>query len=385
MSIRKRPSKKAKNGYVYEVYFPYKQNGITERYSKSGFKTKKEAQEHEALTLASLKENGSIKKEINKTLNEVFSEFVEIGSTNYQINTITTMKKNYEAHVKNKLGQLLINKIDYALLQKYFNSRADSSIGVNKNVKKVINCAMNYAIKANYITINPISLVDISGIDKTKDKDKILLNTEIDTIIEELNKTNDFTYQAYAIAIQIGRYTGLRISEVFALEKSDIDFENDTIDVNKKLIYQNLKKDQLYYTNQMKSKSSKAVIPLANILKNILVPWFNKNPYDKAVCDIEGNYIHPSCFNLQVKKICMRFNIYFHFHMLRHTFATTLATNNVDIKTTQELMRHSNFNTTMNIYTHINDTVKKKAINGVFNIKSVEKVSKTKQEFSKLS
>lgn len=295
------------------------------------------------------------------------------------------MKKNYEAHVKNKLGQLLINKIDYALLQKYFNSRADSSIGVNKNVKKVINCAMNYAIKANYITINPISLVDISGIDKTKDKDKILLNTEIDTIIEELNKTNDFTYQAYAIAIQIGRYTGLRISEVFALEKSDIDFENDTIDVNKKLIYQNLKKDQLYYTNQMKSKSSKAVIPLANILKNILVPWFNKNPYDKAVCDIEGNYIHPSCFNLQVKKICMRFNIYFHFHMLRHTFATTLATNNVDIKTTQELMRHSNFNTTMNIYTHINDTVKKKAINDVFNIKSVEKVSKTKQEFSKLS
>ncbi|MDB7085623.1 tyrosine-type recombinase/integrase [Erysipelatoclostridium ramosum] len=385
MSIRKRPSKKAKNGYVYEVYFPYKQNGITERYSKSGFKTKKEAQEHEALTIASLKENGSIKKEINKTLNEVFSEFVEIGSTNYQINTITTMRKNYEAHVKNKLGQLPINKIDYALLQKYFNSRADSSIGVNKNVKKVINCAMNYAIKANYITINPISLVDISGIDKTKDKDKILLNTEIDTIIEELNKTNDFTYQAYAIAIQIGRYTGLRISEVFALEKSDIDFENDTIDVNKKLIYQNLKKDQLYYTNQMKSKSSKAVIPLANILKNILVPWFNKNPYDKAVCDIEGNYIHPSCFNLQVKKICMRFNIYFHFHMLRHTFATTLATNNVDIKTTQELMRHSNFNTTMNIYTHINDTVKKKAINDVFNIKSVEKVSKTKQEFSKLS
>ena len=287
--------------------------------------------------------------------------------------------------IKNKLGQLPINKIDYALLQKYFNSRADSSIGVNKNVKKVINCAMNYAIKANYITINPISLVDISGIDKTKDKDKILLNTEIDTIIEELNKTNDFTYQAYAIAIQIGRYTGLRISEVFALEKSDIDFENDTIDVNKKLIYQNLKKDQLYYTNQMKSKSSKAVIPLANILKNILVPWFNKNPYDKAVCDIEGNYIHPSCFNLQVKKICMRFNIYFHFHMLRHTFATTLATNNVDIKTTQELMRHSNFNTTMNIYTHINDTVKKKAINDVFYIKSVEKVSKTKQEFSKLS
>ena len=41
MSIRKRTSKKAKNGYVYEVYFNYKTNGITNRYTKSGFKTKK--------------------------------------------------------------------------------------------------------------------------------------------------------------------------------------------------------------------------------------------------------------------------------------------------------------------------------------------------------
>ena len=81
MSIRKRTSKKAKNGYVYEVYFPYKVNGITERYSKSGFKTKKEAQEHEALMLADLKENGKIKKTVNKTFNDVYNEFIKIVSS----------------------------------------------------------------------------------------------------------------------------------------------------------------------------------------------------------------------------------------------------------------------------------------------------------------
>ncbi len=72
MSIRKRASKKAKNGYVYEVYFPYKQNGITYRYSKSGFKTKKEAQDHEALMLAEVKEKGKINKDSAKTLNQVY-------------------------------------------------------------------------------------------------------------------------------------------------------------------------------------------------------------------------------------------------------------------------------------------------------------------------
>ena len=68
MSIRKRTSKKAKNGYVYEVYFNYKENGITQRYSKSGFSTKKEAQEHEAIKKAELKETGKLQKEIKKTV-----------------------------------------------------------------------------------------------------------------------------------------------------------------------------------------------------------------------------------------------------------------------------------------------------------------------------
>ena len=42
-------------------------------------------------------------------------------------------------------------------------------------------------------------------------------------------------------------------------------------------------------------------------------------------------------------------------HDLRHTFASTLYENNVDIKTTQELLRHSNIKTTLDIYTHLKE------------------------------
>lgn len=385
MSIRKRTSKKAKNGYVYEVYFPYKANGITERYSKSGFKTKKEAQDHEAMMLAELQTNGSIRKDTKKTLNDVYKEFLEVGANEYQANTVTLMKRNYKAHVMSIIGHYQITMIDYAVLQKFFNSRSSAGISVNKNVRSVINNTLNYAVKAGYIDSNPMGLVNISGVDKTKDREHILLDSEIDTLVNELYRTNDFTYQAYATAVQIGRYTGLRISEVFALDKEDFDLVSDMISVNKKLVYQGMKKNEIYATHQMKSRASKAVIPLAGILKNILIEWFNKSPYDHVVCDIEGNYINPNYFTAEIKKICRPLNIYFHFHMLRHTFATTLATSNVDIKTTQELMRHSSFNTTMDIYTHINDTAKRKALNDVFGIKSVEKVSKTNAELSKLS
>ena len=41
MAIRKRVSKKVKNGYVYEVNFTYKINGISYWYWEDGFKIKK--------------------------------------------------------------------------------------------------------------------------------------------------------------------------------------------------------------------------------------------------------------------------------------------------------------------------------------------------------
>ncbi len=383
MSIRKRTSKKAKNGYVYEVYFPYKINGITERYSKSGFKTKKEAQEHEALMLAELKENGSIKKEIKKSLENVYHEFLEVGSAQYQSSTIYSTKKNYH-YFEKELGQLPIATIDYSILQKYFNSRSEYGIETNKNIKKTISRILNFAIKVGYIKSNPLNLVTVTGIENHLDHEKVLLYDDFKAIINALDKV-DFKRKAYSIAIQIGYYTGLRISEVLALDKSDFDLDNNLIFINKKLLYKDLKKENYTTSNQMKSKTSKAIIPLANPLKHSIIEWFKKNPYEKVICDIDGYYINPNVLSLDVKNLAKNLSISFHFHMLRHTFATNLVNSNVDLKTAQELMRHSNINTTMSIYTHVNDQHKINVINNVFDIKSVEKVSKTNNKIKTLN
>lgn len=44
-----------------------------------------------------------------------------------------------------------------------------------------------------------------------------------------------------------------------------------------------------------------------------------------------------------------------HPHMFRHSFAVKCYENNIDVKTTQTILGHSNFTTTMNIYTHVSD------------------------------
>ncbi len=376
MSLRKRPSKKAKKGYTWEVYFNYKQNGITRRYSKSGFETKPMAQDHETEMKKQLLDTGIIKKINVKTFSDVYIEFLELGSDQFQENSMNQTKSKYNKYLKNSIGNILISKFDYPMLQKFFNSLSSNGIATNRIIKVTINRILNYALKVGYITYNPISLVTVKGIDTSRKEDKIISYDDIYTIIDDLKASGSFRYKAYAIAIEIGCYTGLRISEAFALEKNDIDFDNNLINVNKKLVYNALPKNELYTTHQMKSAKSEAVIPLADPLKKSLIEWFKINPYQEIVCDEENYYIHPTIFTQYVKRVAAGYGINFYFHKLRHTFATILVTNDVDLKTAQELMRHSNINTTMSIYTHINDGHKKQVIDTIFNTESVEKVSK---------
>lgn len=373
MGIRKRESKKAKNKYVYEADFYYLENGTKKRMTKSGFKTKKEAQEFIAVKQAELLETGKVFKDCRKTLNEVMDEFLEVGSTQYQANTIYNTKKDCR-YFKDNLGKMPISQIDYKTLQTFFNQRINEGIESNKNIRKTLKRAFVYAVRVGYIRSNPINEVVVKGVDLCKEK-KILKQSDYERLIRVLEDRNEFRYDSYVAAIKIGYYTGLRVSEVLALNKSDFDFENDEINVGKKLVFKGLRKEEYYATKEMKSKKSKAILPLPEVLKEEMIEWFKKNPYERVVVDKQGNYINPTCLSNEVKKIAKKMNIHFNFHMLRHTYATTLIINDVDIKTAQELMRHSNFNTTLSLYTHIGVERKKKVVNEIFKKKSGEKVA----------
>lgn len=297
-----------------------------------------------------------------------------MATDQYQDNTIYNTKKYYR-YCEKELASIPIINFDYPLLQKYFNSRKDKGLETNNGIKKTINRVLNYAIKADYIKVNQLPLVTIKGVENHIKRDEVLSNENFLKLTNTFNSTKDFKKIAYSVAIQIGYYTGLRISEVLALDKKDILLNDNLIDVNKKLIYCGLRKNDIYVTNKMKSKKSKAIIPLAEILKEALIEWFEINPYEKVVCDEDGNYIPPDIMSGYTKKLANQLHISFHFHMPRHTFATNLVTSNVDLKTTQELMRHSNIDTIISIYTHINNQHKVNVVNDIFNTKSVEKVS----------
>lgn len=376
MSIRER---KGKKGITYQVYFPYKNElGISCIYRKGGFNTKREAKAHETLLKAQIAKNGYLTQECELTLDHVFRDYFEtFKKRKVSKATIQLYENIYKNHIKQSLGHYKIVKLKYPTLQKYFNERSDLSKGLQTNIKKILNNVFKYACKCCYIENNPVSLIDLTGIEPMKKK-KTITYRELETIIETIKnrkRIDSFKNDSIVITLYIGYYTGLRLCETLALEKSDFDFINNEIHITKQLDCIGIQKNILTTTYKLKTDSSNAVIPLAEPLKEILVEWFKVNPYSHVICDVEGNYIHDSIIKASLRQANKRTGIYFHFHMLRHTFISNLANNGVEPQVTKELARHSNVNTTMDIYTHINEDSQKQAINAVFNSKSVKKVS----------
>ena len=369
MSIRKVPNKRAKNGYKYQVYFTYRINGISDRYWKGGFDTKKEAQEHENQKKIEFANMDSYVVDCKKTLKEVYDEFLEVGSTEFQHNTIYNTKKTLHywsgKNATLDLGRMPIKEIRYKTLQLFFNKRKDCGKPINEDIKSALRRIFVYAIRCEYISSNPMEHVKITGVE-TKKKKHILTYDELQTILRELKNKKTFEYDSLTMAVMIGYYTGLRLSEVMALHKEDFDFEENMIYVHRKLNYKGKKKKDIEAVEQMKSKSSKALIPLPNALKQELLTWFEVNPYQIVICDEDGRYLHPDCSGNTIRNVSKKLGIPFHFHLLRHTYATQLVDANVEIKVAQELLRHANFNTTMSVYAHTNDKKKLAVVDSVF-------------------
>lgn len=88
-----------------------------------------------------------------------------------------------------------------------------------------------------------------------------------------------------------------------ALQKDDFDFEENTIYVRRKLNYKGKKKKDIDAVERMKSKSSKAMIPLLDSLKEEMNEWFYINPYEKVIRDEDGNYLDPDCTGNRLRSI----------------------------------------------------------------------------------
>lgn len=160
-------------------------------------------------------------------------------------------------------------------------------------------------------------------------------------------------------------HTGMRISELLALEWDDINFKKRLISVNKQYYKGNLSTPKTYTS-----------------IRNIDVPEFLLDELRKyhasskilskiVFCSSTGGYISQDKFVKSWFKKAMKtigLNDY-NFHCLRHTHATYLLSNGVSLKYVSERLGHSTPQTTLNVYNHVLPNVNDKAMNLLENLK----------------
>ena len=136
--------------------------------------------------------------------------------------------------------------------------------------------------------------------------------------------------------------------------------------VQRRIEYAGLRKSEVYLTEKLKSKNCHAVLPISNQLAEILKKWFEINPYEYVICNYKGKLVHPEVLNKRIRDVSHSLGIHFHFHMLRHTYATELIMSDINPVVVKSLMRHSSVDITVDTYTHPDNDAQRQAVDQVY-------------------
>ncbi len=149
----------------------------------------------------------------------------------------------------------------------------------------------------------------------------------------------------HKLLIELLYSTGLRLSECINLKYSDIDL------------------DESIGWVRMGKGSKDRIFIISDMFKNDLLSYIEKTGNDGKglVFSVNGRKMSPRGIQHAIKVCAERAGIEkdVHVHTLRHSFATHLLENGVDIRKIQKLLGHSNLQTTQ-IYTQVSSEEIKK-------------------------
>lgn len=385
MAIFKRRSKKYKGGYSYTVQIKYRDNfGITQRYCKSGFRTRNDAEAEERKIKDQLDCSGSVKKQVEMTLNSLVDEYLNTEQPSMKMNTYTAYKRVYDHHARDTIGRSLIKRLQYKDFKELFNDLGDK-LGKTAltQMKAVLSNAYVYGIQNEYIQpVNPIQYIKITKYKKkTKKKNQFLTDGQFMQMIDYCETSGRDIANSYRIALYIAYYTGMRRGEILALTKSDIDLISNKIQITKQLIRGEHTKD-FFVQDSPKTDTSEGNVPIAKPLKEILIDWMQENPYEVLIPNKTGEYMNPDNFTGFCGHMSIILGFHINPHMLRHTFTTNLIDNGIAPEIVQKLDRHASIATTMNIYNEVRKDKQAAALDDVFSERLEEKYIKS-TSFSK--
>lgn len=253
--------------------------------------------------------------------------------------------------------------VNILLKENFKNSNQTLSVRTIGNILIVLKSIFAF-IEMRFSIKNPTKNIKLPK--QPKNNAAVLSQEEWDKLSSALIVAQESTAAAIAVAM----YTGVRIGELCALKKADIDFAEKVIHIKRTVQrIKNLDDDADAKTKliigEPKSANASRKIPIPDILLRKLKTLCIGKSKDAFLWGTdEKNALEPRTlqyrFKAFLKKTGLR-NI--NFHALRHTFATKCIEKHVDIKTLSEILGHANVKITLERYVHSSMEFKRSQIN----------------------
>lgn len=325
------------------------------------------------------------------TVNDMYNIWVKIKK-GIKKNTFQNYKYMYGKFVEKKLGKYKLVDLKRSDVRRFYNDLVDNKgVGISTldTIHTVIFQVLELAVEEDRIRNNPSSNA-LRELKKThnieEEKRKALTAQEHEIFINYLNRSEIAKRWKPIFTVMIN--TGLRVGEVTGLTWDDIDFENNTISVNRTLVYYKHEGGKTQFSiNTPKTKSGYRKVPMMNVVRDA----FLEEKELQEILDIPqgiivdgytgfvflnrfGGVQNQSMLNKSLRRIVSFCNEELlskakedeevvlvprmSCHILRHTFATRQVEAGINLKVIQETLGHADIATTMNIYADATEELK---------------------------
>lgn len=326
-----------------------------------------QAKDLERELLHDLKEN---KSHSNLTVQQLYDEYIKSKALEVRETTLNKAVKSINLHILPYFSDKKLNKLNNTMLQNWKSEISNLGLAVKtrQNIFGEFRSMLNYAVKMEYIAKNPLLNVgnfrDAYEVSNSKDKIQYYTVEEFKRYIEQakLNAKSSGIWDFY-VFFNIAFFTGMRKGEINALKWSDI--EDNILHVHRS-IAQKLKGADRETPPKNKSsyRSLQIPIPLMNILiehkkrQSMLAGYTD----DYRVC---GGVKCLRDTTISNKNISFAKNAdirSIRIHDFRHSHATLLANEGINIQEIARRLGHSKIEITWNTYSHLYPREEERAI-----------------------